>query len=599
MRFPIHLIVQRGQNSRLRSGVGSRESRKRNRRLQVEGLESRCLLSATINEFPVPTSDSNPTDIVTGPDGNLWFTESLGNKIGEINPTSHAIVEFPVPTAGSEPNGITAGPDGNLWFTEFDGNKIGQINPTTHAIAEFAVPTSLAEPREIAPGPDGNLWFTEELSNKIGQINPVTHAIVEFTIPTTDSSPEAITSGLDGNLWFTEGTGNKIGQINPTTHAITEFPVPTSGSLPLGITVGPDGKLWFTEENGNKVGQIDPATHAVTEFAVPTASSLPNHITAGSDGNLWFTERGVRQIGTISPTTHAVAEFSTPTSGSSPDGITAGPDGNVWFTELGGKIGQAVPSAPSGAPDLALSGSAPSAVKLGGSVTDTLTVSNDGTAIATGVALTDTLPAGARFVSATGGVTPINGILHFNIGNLVNGNKVSFSVSFIPTVAGMLSNQATASMNQTDPTSADNSVTQITTVAPVGADGPTVISMQRFGFHAQPTTLVLTFDTQLDPQHAQNVANYQIVALGGSRHTVRIKSAVYNSATKTVTLSPVDRLNLHERFRLTVVGTEPSGVTDTLGNLLDGLANGEPGSNLAMILTGKDLVLPTAARRNG
>lgn len=31
-------------------------------------------------------------------------------------------------TAGAQPIGITAGPDGNLWFTEFNGNRIGRIS---------------------------------------------------------------------------------------------------------------------------------------------------------------------------------------------------------------------------------------------------------------------------------------------------------------------------------------------------------------------------------------------------------------------------------------------------------------------------------------
>jgi S-layer family protein len=36
------------------------------------------------------------------------------------------------------PNGITAGPDGNLWFTETVGNKIGRINePLEAALAQF------------------------------------------------------------------------------------------------------------------------------------------------------------------------------------------------------------------------------------------------------------------------------------------------------------------------------------------------------------------------------------------------------------------------------------------------------------------------------
>jgi streptogramin lyase len=64
--------------------------------------------------------------ITAGPDGNLWFTEYGGNKIGRIT-TAGSITEFAIPTANSGPTGITAGHDGNLWFTESNGNKIGRI----------------------------------------------------------------------------------------------------------------------------------------------------------------------------------------------------------------------------------------------------------------------------------------------------------------------------------------------------------------------------------------------------------------------------------------------------------------------------------------
>jgi virginiamycin B lyase len=37
--------------------------------------------------------------------------------------------EYAGPTAASGPFGIVAGSDGNLWFTEDDGNKIGRITP--------------------------------------------------------------------------------------------------------------------------------------------------------------------------------------------------------------------------------------------------------------------------------------------------------------------------------------------------------------------------------------------------------------------------------------------------------------------------------------
>ncbi len=40
-------------------------------------------------------------------------------------------------SAGANPHGITAGPDGNLWFTEETGNRIGRITPLG-VVTEFS-----------------------------------------------------------------------------------------------------------------------------------------------------------------------------------------------------------------------------------------------------------------------------------------------------------------------------------------------------------------------------------------------------------------------------------------------------------------------------
>src|SRR5215470_11714481 len=72
----------------------------------------------TITEYPVPTASSNPYAITTGPDGNLWFTESTANKIAVSTPKGQVLHEYPITTANSGAKNITTGPDGNLWFTE-------------------------------------------------------------------------------------------------------------------------------------------------------------------------------------------------------------------------------------------------------------------------------------------------------------------------------------------------------------------------------------------------------------------------------------------------------------------------------------------------
>jgi streptogramin lyase len=320
-------------------------------RLALEALDDRILLSA-ITEFPTPTADSQPFGITRGPDGNLWFTESLTGKIGRITPAG-VITEFAAGiTPGGQPLDITAGPDGNLWFTEQSitetTERIGRITPAG-VITEFAAGiTPNFQPRGITAGPDGNLWFTEEsppngpigLAGRIGRITPA-GVITEFAAgltPNTDLN--LITAGPDGNLWFGQ-SGNsaqvpgEIGRITPAG-VITEFSAGLNAEV-AGITTGPDGNLWFTEDTFHEIGRITPAG-VVTQVAI-TSTGEPRFITTGPDGNLWFTEPGNGRIGRLTPA-GALTEFasgitSTSFLGAVPSGIAVGPDGNIWFAELG------------------------------------------------------------------------------------------------------------------------------------------------------------------------------------------------------------------------------------------------------------------------
>jgi streptogramin lyase len=136
--------------------------------------------AGVITEFPVFSSSTGPTGITTGPDGNLWFTENrpgfssqgssfgLTNQIGRIT-TAGVVTLFTIPTTDAGPTDITTGPDGNLWFTEETAGQIGQITPAG-VITEFPVPTSGSQPDGITLGPDNNLWFVEFAGNKIAQI---------------------------------------------------------------------------------------------------------------------------------------------------------------------------------------------------------------------------------------------------------------------------------------------------------------------------------------------------------------------------------------------------------------------------------------------
>ena len=283
----------------------------------------------TIDQFPVPTGGSRPYTIVAGPDGALWFTESIGNKIGRIN-TKGVFHEFNVPTGESGPYGIATGADGNIWFTERFGDQIGRFEFLGQHITEFPIPTPFAQAWEIAPGADGLLYFTEEDAHQIGMIN--TDGLIQQEVPIGSFGfPTGIAPGSDAKMWFTIEIGDMIGRIDGFGQ-IDTFPYSQNQTLPWDITPGPDGNLWFSELAGRAIGRMTTAG-TTTEFPIPGDFSGIAGVAAGWDGNIWYTENDTNHVGSIDLNGTILPKYDT---GERPLSITPGPDGNMWFTVADG-----------------------------------------------------------------------------------------------------------------------------------------------------------------------------------------------------------------------------------------------------------------------
>ncbi len=108
-----------------------------------------------------------------------------------------------------------------------------------------------------------------------------------------------------------------------------------------------------------------------------------------------------------------------------------------------------------------------------------LAVVNGGPSAAAGVVVTDTLPAGVTFVSATGpggpcGVTA--SVVTCNVGTMAAGATVAVSIRIIPPAAGDIVNTATVQTTTTDPVSSNNSQTLRTTIFPAATVADVSIS---------------------------------------------------------------------------------------------------------------------------
>ncbi len=253
--------------------------------------------------------------------------------------------KYTIPTGGSAPAGITAGSDGNLWFTEQGGGKIGRITPNG-TITEPSGATGLPSPTVISPGVAGMLWFTE--SSEVGELAvPAGTATQSPTLPGGDiHRPGGVAVDAQGNAWVTIASSSTDpliaeldnGRWTPTGGALA------FGALPESIVAGPDGNMWFAEVGADRIGRLDPgstppSSAVITLFTPPVSGTLGN-LVVGPDGNLWTGSQGTilnpSAVLRITPA-GVIKAFDLPSgSTANPDAIAVGPDGQLWMAGGGG-----------------------------------------------------------------------------------------------------------------------------------------------------------------------------------------------------------------------------------------------------------------------
>jgi uncharacterized repeat protein (TIGR01451 family) len=97
---------------------------------------------------------------------------------------------------------------------------------------------------------------------------------------------------------------------------------------------------------------------------------------------------------------------------------------------------------------IALTGSGPTQATSGKSATYTITVTDSGPLTATGVVVTDTLPAGATFVSASSGCTLVSSTVRCVLGTLANGAHATITVNVNWTASGAVYDNASVTSDQ-------------------------------------------------------------------------------------------------------------------------------------------------------
>jgi hypothetical protein len=118
------------------------------------------------------------------------------------------------------------------------------------------------------------------------------------------------------------------------------------------------------------------------------------------------------------------------------------------------------------------------------------------------------------------------------------------------------------------------------------------------------TQIVVQFSGAVNTAQGDLTGNYRLALPG--RHgsytarnapVIKLKNSVYDSATKTVTLTLRTPLALARRkLQLLINGSAPSGLTDNSGRLIGGDHSGTPGGNAIAYLSKSGVTISSFGR---
>ncbi len=274
------------------------------------------------------------------------FAKTARRKSGaSIRRCRYSLREFPLPDAASAPVGIALGADGNLWFTEKVGNRIGRISLAGADRGVRGAANADAGPDGIALGPDGNVWFSEATPTVSGGSHR-TGGIAEFG----RASPPAASRSRSSRAEVRSGSARQVAAASAADHLsgdVTEYPVPRPDSRSARHGAA-SRRQHLVRRNRRQRARSHGAATARSSNLTSRRPTLPRAaLPRPPMATLWFTENFANKIGPRWPRTASmIAEYDYSGDQQAARGaLAAMADGRLFFTQYdAGLIGEIIPS---------------------------------------------------------------------------------------------------------------------------------------------------------------------------------------------------------------------------------------------------------------
>lgn len=365
--------------------------------------------------------------------------------------------------------------------------------------------------------------FDTDTSNNSSSTATAVNADTNLAVVVTDS-PDPVVVG--GTLTYTITVTNN-GPSNATGVTVTDV-------LPTGVTF-----VSATSSQGTATNASGTVTGALGNLASGASATVTITATVGASAT--------------SPISNTATVTGTETDSDSSD--------NTSTTST-----VATPQV-----DLAITQTdSPDPVIAGNQLTYTITVTNNGPSTATNVTVTDVLPSGVTFVSATpsqGTATNASGTITGALGSLASGASATITVVVgiaSSAAAGTLSNTATVTSTETDTVSTNNSATQSTTVSRSVDLAITNVDTADPVIAGNNVTYTITV-TNAGPSDASGVTVTDVLPTGLTFVSATASQGTATNASGTVT-GALGNLASGASATITVIATVAGSFSGTLSN---------------------------------
>src|SRR5207245_2240882 len=248
---------------------------------------------AVITEWEVGGTGSMQHDITVHPDGRIYSADTTQDKLYRLDPRTGERRTFDIPRGDSPlggvftvmqpipanadahvaPHSLQVAPDGSIWITLCLGNKIARFDPRTEQFEIFLQEDGLY-PHTLRFDARGRAWYTLAVSNQVAMIDPRSGEPRTYRLPArTWGETVAVRSGpcrtwdlpteprgtetpyalnverRTDTVWICGTQSDTLIRFEPASERFTVYPLPTRVTYTREIEFGPGGAVWTSNSN--------------------------------------------------------------------------------------------------------------------------------------------------------------------------------------------------------------------------------------------------------------------------------------------------------------------------------------------------------------